>query len=291
MPITFLKAQPVAEKILEEVKAIAAQFRKETGRAPTLAVVLVGENAPSQVYVRTKSATCLKLGIEPKDFSLPISAGENSLHELIGRLNNDSTIDGILVQCPLPKGWSEQKAQSLVDPKKDVDGFHPLNAGALYLDAKNTLAHGLPPCTPAGVMEILAHYGFSLGGKRAVVMGRSFIVGKPMATMLMAHDATVTVAHSRTEQLESICREADLLVAAIGKPQFVTKNFVKPGAWIIDVGINRLASKKIVGDVDEDSVSSICAALTPVPGGVGPMTIALLMRNTVRAALARTRVQ
>jgi methylenetetrahydrofolate dehydrogenase (NADP+)/methenyltetrahydrofolate cyclohydrolase len=237
--------------------------------------------------VRKKGETCTKYGIEARDLFLDPSAGFAKLVETVTTLNKDKNVDGILVQSPLPKGWDERAIQKLVLPAKDVDGFHPENAGSLLLDAKATLEHGLPPCTPAGVIEVLKENKISIAGKQAVVVGRSTIVGKPMALMLLAMDATVTIAHSRTTDLEKVCSSADILVAAVGKKNFITNRHVKPGAVLLDVGINREdqnGKAKLIGDIDAASVNGIASFLTPVPNGIGPMTIALLLRNTVRAA-------
>jgi methylenetetrahydrofolate dehydrogenase (NADP+)/methenyltetrahydrofolate cyclohydrolase len=290
----IFKTQALAEKILNETHARAQTFLKNSGRKPCLAVVLVGEDPASAIYVRKKGETCRQHGLEAIDVHLTPMQGFAKLESTVAELNARDDVDGILVQSPLPKGWDERKIQSLIDPRKDVDGFHPLNAGALLIDARHALEHGLPPCTPAGVMEIIREANISLPGKTAVVIGRSTIVGKPMAQMLLSADATVTIAHSRTKNLAALCAQADVLVAAVGKARFVTKEFVKPGAVVIDVGINRetVAGKnKVVGDVDAESVKGVASFLTPVPNGVGPMTIALLIRNTVRAAEARNAKQ
>jgi len=286
------KTKELAAKILAGAKQEADAFAAERGRRPTLAVVLVGSDPASQIYVGKKGETCRSHGLEALDFPLAPEAGFAKLEELVRTLNARSDVDGILVQSPLPKGWDEGKIQALIDPAKDVDGFHPLNVGALSLDANKTLSSGLPSCTPAGVMEILREAGVELRGKHAVVIGRSNIVGKPMAQMLLAADATVVVCHSKTPNLQEVCRQADVLVAAVGRPRFVTREFVKAGAVVVDVGINRElrdGKARIVGDVDAESVQGVASLLTPVPNGVGPMTIALLIRNTVRAARNRSR--
>jgi methylenetetrahydrofolate dehydrogenase (NADP+)/methenyltetrahydrofolate cyclohydrolase len=288
----LFKTPELAEKILNEAKRNADAFRSEYGRAPKLAVVLVGEDPASALYVKKKGETCKKFGLEAEDHSLSPSAGFPALLSLVDQLNRDENVDGILVQSPLPKGWDERLVQARIRADKDVDGFHPENAGALLIDAEKTLREGLPPCTPAGVMEILKEAGIRLKGKRAVVIGRSTIVGKPMALMLLAADATVTICHSKTENLAKICSDADIVIAAIGKPRFVTREFVKPGAVLIDVGINREVREgknRVVGDVHAAEMNSHAAFLTPVPNGVGPMTIALLLRNTVRAAQQRAK--
>jgi methylenetetrahydrofolate dehydrogenase (NADP+) / methenyltetrahydrofolate cyclohydrolase len=291
METRLFKTKDLAEKLLTSAKAEAEAFEKTQGRKPTLAVVLVGSDPASQIYVAKKSETCRAHGLNPIDFKLAPDEGYERLEQLVKSLNERNDVDGILVQSPLPKGWNEERIQALVAPGKDVDGFHPLNVGALSLHAKRFLNEGLPSCTPAGVMEILREANISLSGKHAVVIGRSNIVGKPMAQMLLSGDATVTICHSKTPDLKDTCRRADILVAAIGKARFVTKDFVKPGATVIDVGINREirdGKQKVVGDVDADSVNGTAGFLTPVPNGVGPMTIAILIRNTVRAALTRS---
>lgn len=290
METRVFKTKALTEKILKAAQNEAAAFQSRHGRRPALAVVLVGEDPASQIYVGKKSETCRAHGLSALDFSLAPTDGFEKLVALVKELNHRDDVDGILVQSPLPKGWDEEKIQSLISPEKDVDGFHPLNVGALSLHAKRVLEMGLPSCTPAGVMEILRESHISLSGKHAVVIGRSNIVGKPMAQMLLSGDATVTLCHSKTPDLKETCRRADVLVAALGKPRFVTKDFVKPGAVLIDVGINREivdGKSKVVGDVDAASVTGIASFLTPVPNGVGPMTIAILIRNTVRAAQNR----
>ncbi len=290
MDTKIFKTKELAEKILGQTKVEAEKFAAQFRRKPTLAVVLVGADPASQIYVSKKSATCKAYGLEPLDFPLAPEAGFEKLVELVKSLNARKDVDGILVQSPLPKGWDEQQILALIDPAKDVDGFHPFNVGALSIDTNRFLAQGTPSCTPAGVMEILKEAGVALRGKHAVVIGRSNIVGKPMAQMLLAADCTVTICHSKTPDLVETCRRADVLVAGIGKARFVTKDFVKPGAVLVDVGINREmhdGKAKVVGDIDQDSVTGVASFLTPVPNGVGPMTIAILIRNTVRAAFAR----
>ncbi len=290
MDTKIFKTKELAEKILGQTKVEAEKFAAQFRRKPTLAVVLVGADPASQIYVSKKSATCKAYGLEPLDFPLAPEAGFEKLVELVKSLNARKDADGILVQSPLPKGWDEQQILALIDPAKDVDGFHPFNVGALSIDTNRFLAQGTPSCTPAGVMEILKEAGVALRGKHAVVIGRSNIVGTPMAQMLLAADCTVTICHSKTPDLVETCRRADVLVAGIGKARFVTKDFVKPGAVLVDVGINREmhdGKAKVVGDIDQDSVTGVASFLTPVPNGVGPMTIAILIRNTVRAAFAR----
>jgi methylenetetrahydrofolate dehydrogenase (NADP+) / methenyltetrahydrofolate cyclohydrolase len=249
------------------------------GRRPGVAVVLVGDNPASRVYVRNKTRACEETGLHSRQIDLPADTAEATLLEHVARLNADRQIHGILVQLPLPAAIAGERIVEAIAPEKDVDGFHPCNMGLL--------AAGRPrfvPCTPAGVMRILDQEGIALEGKRAVVVGRSNIVGKPMALLLLQRGATVTVCHSRTPDLGELTRQADVLVVAVGKPNLVNGGAVKPGAAVIDVGINRLPGGKLVGDVDAASVSGIASHLTPVPGGVGPMTIAMLIANTVAAA-------
>jgi len=266
-------SQQVKDRVAREVKALQAR----TGKVPGLAVVQVGEDPPSSVYVRNKNKTCDAMGFQ--NFSHPLSEAisQAELMDLIGKLNADPEVNGILVQLPLPAKIDSQKVLGAVDPAKDVDGFHPVNVGHLM-----TGTPGLVPCTPAGIIEMLDYYKIPLEGKNAVVVGRSNIVGKPMALLLLHRHATVTICHSRTRDLPAVTRTADLLVAAIGKPRFVTADMVQDGAVVIDVGINRVDGK-LVGDVDFETVSPKASFITPVPGGVGPMTIAMLMHNTLTA--------
>jgi methylenetetrahydrofolate dehydrogenase (NADP+)/methenyltetrahydrofolate cyclohydrolase len=270
-------------------KAVAASLRATVadrvaglGFRPGLAVVLVGDDPASSVYVRTKDRAAQAAGIDARTIRLPATTSQATLLATIADLNRDATVDGILVQLPLPAGLSQQAVIEAIDPAKDVDGFHPINVGHLT-DGRPTLA----PCTPMGVMHLLRHTGTPLSGARAVVLGRSSIVGRPMASLLIAADATVTVAHSRTRDLAAECRRADILVAAVGRPQMVTGDWIKPGATVIDVGINRLADGRLVGDCDFATCSAVAGAITPVPGGVGPMTVACLLENTVTAAIRR----
>jgi len=263
----------IRQNLTVEVKRLSKAF----GRAPHLAVVLVGDDPASQIYVRNKERTCAETGIVSSAHRVDADISQKTLEELVGGLVEDDAIDGVLVQAPLPRHLDLLAVQALVAPDKDVDGFHPVNVGRLSI--------GLPclaPCTPAGVMELLKHYNISCEGKKAVVLGRSNIVGKPMAMMLVAASATVTVCHSRTANLAGECRAADILVAAIGRPRFVTKDMVKPGAVVIDVGINR-TEQGLCGDVDFEAIKDVASAITPVPGGIGPMTIAMLLSNTVTA--------
>lgn len=277
----------IAQKVLAEVKLGIDELVK-VGVTPGLAVVLVGSDPASQVYVNSKAKKCAELGMYSRKIELPADATQEEVLTLIQELNDDDVIHGILVQSPPPKHIDEQAVVLAIRPEKDVDGFHPENIAKLVLEDES----GFAPCTPAGCMRILEEAGVETSGARAVVVGRSMIVGKPMAHLLMGKksNATVTIAHSRTKDLPGVCREADILVAAIGKPEFITADYVKDGAVVIDVGINRVPDEtaprgyKLVGDVDYASVAPKCSVITPVPGGVGPMTIAFLMANTLKAA-------
>lgn len=260
--------------IHEKVEALKAR-----GITPGLAVVIVGNDPASRVYVNNKKKACAECGIYSEEYALPEETTEETLLALVRELNERADIHGILVQLPLPKHISEDKVILTIRPEKDVDAFHKQNVGAIM-----TGDYEFVPCTPAGVMALLDEYGIDVTGKRAVVIGRSNIVGKPQAMLLLHKNATVTICHSRTQNLAEITREADILVAAIGKLEFVTKDMVKPGAVVIDVGMNRNAEGKLRGDVAFDEVSEIASYITPVPGGVGPMTITMLMQNTLRAA-------
>lgn len=265
----------------QRVAAEVSSYEAETGRPPALATVLVGEDPASQIYVSNKHKACAEVGIRSVNRELPAETTENELLELVGQLGLADEIDGILVQLPLPGGIDPDRIVAAIDPAKDVDGLTPANAGLL--------AHGMPglvPCTPAGVMELLRYEGVDLEGAEAVVVGRSKLVGVPVARLLLAANATVTVCHSRTRDLPAVCRRADVLVAAVGVPRLLDAAAVKPGAVVIDVGMNR-TDDGLCGDVDFDPVSEVAAALTPVPGGVGPMTIAMLLVNTLAAARAR----
>lgn len=263
----------IQDELRSRVEALAAK-----GRRPGLAVVLVGDDPASQVYVRNKIRACERTGIKSIEVRMKADSTEKELLETVERLNRDPEVDGILVQLPLPKHLSSDIVIAAIDPAKDVDGFHVQSAGALM-----TGRPGFRPCTPHGVMKLLEEAGCDPDGKRAVVMGRSNIVGKPMALMLMEKNATVTVTHSRTKDLAAITREADVLVVAVGRAKMVTADMVKPGAVVIDVGMDRDENGRLCGDVDFAGVSEVAGAVTPVPGGVGPMTIAMLMTNTVEA--------
>ena len=281
MSARILEGKVFAQQFKEAAGKRAEAFRQKYGTAPGLAVIIVGENPASQVYVRNKHKSCEELGIRSDVIRMPEHATKEELLAKIDELNADRAIHGILVQLPLPDAIHAQEEEILnrIDPAKDVDGFHPVNVGRLV-----TGSPGLVPCTPAGCIRMLELADIPMDGKRAVIIGRSNIVGKPMLHLLMAKHATVTVCHSHTQNLSEITREADILVAAIGKPKFVTADMVKPGATVIDVGINRIAPKKLVGDVDFEAVKEVAGAITPVPGGVGLLTVAMLMQNVVEAA-------
>ena len=262
-----------------------ALLLRERGIHPRLAVIIVGNDPASEVYVRNKQKTCAELDILSDHIALPAETTREELLARIDALNADASVHGILVQLPLPAALAahEDEILSRIDPRKDVDGFHPMNVGHLSIGAP-----GLRPCTPAGCIRMLEYAGIPIEGKHAVIIGRSNIVGKPMGMLLLERHATVTLCHSRTENLAEIAREADILVAAVGQPHFVTADMVKPGATVIDVGINRIAPKKLVGDVDFEAVEKVAGAITPVPGGVGLLTVAMLMENVVQAAAAQT---
>ena len=265
-------AQHLKEEMREQVAALSAQY----GRKPCLDVIIVGENPASMSYVRSKIKATEYCGFDGELIQLPETVSQEELLRIIGERNENDHVDGILVQLPLPKHIDEQAVIEAISPEKDVDGFHPTNVAKLWLDQKTIV-----PCTPMGVMALLEQSGTPLQGRHAVVVGRSNIVGKPVAKLLLDKNCTVTIAHSRTADLAATCREADILVVAVGRPQMITADMVKPGATVIDVGINRIADGRLVGDVDYDSVAPIAGAITPVPGGVGPMTITMLMRNTI----------
>lgn len=277
----ILDGKAVSLKVKESVKVRADELKK-SGVEPTLAVVLVGEDKASQTYVRAKEKACNEYGIKSVAHRLSENTTQNELLALINVLNLDDSIHGILVQLPLPKHIDTNVVLAAIYPQKDVDGFHAVNVGKLVSGLD-----GFVPCTPLGVMEILKEYGIDVAGLNAVVIGRSNIVGKPMANLLLNASATVTVTHSKTKNLKEICKNADLIVAAIGKPFFLKADMVKDGAVVVDVGINRLDDGRLVGDVDFDEVAPKCSYITPVPGGVGPMTIAMLLNNTILAAQAK----
>ncbi len=278
MAATVLDGKAAAKEIRRRIKAEVAQLQAERGLQPGLAVVLVGDDPASQAYVNSKERDCGLVGFHSVVYRLPADTTMDTLLALIDRLNADSRIHGMLVQLPLPRHLDEAAVIERIDPKKDVDGFHLINVGLLVTGGKT-----LAPCTPKGVMWMLQNAGIEVAGKHAVVLGRSNIVGKPMANLLLAANATVTICHSRTQNLAEMTRQADILVAAIGKPGFVTGDMVKPGAVVIDVGINRV-NDALVGDVDYESAAAVASHITPVPGGVGPMTRAMLLENTLEAA-------
>ena len=279
----ILSGKEFAARIKEDAARGVAAL-KAAGVLPRLAVIIVGSDPASEVYVRNKQRTCEELGIRSDHIALPAETTKEELLACIEELNVDPEVHGILVQLPLPTQIAEDEEEILshIDPRKDVDGFHPVNVGHLVLGAP-----GLRPCTPAGCIRMLDYAGIPIEGAHAVIIGRSNIVGKPMAHLLLERNATVTICHSRTQNLAAIARTADVLVAAVGRPHFVTADMVKEGATVIDVGINRIAPKKLVGDVDFDAAAAVAGAITPVPGGVGLLTVAMLMENVVQAAKAQ----
>ena len=270
-------SQAVKLRVCDEVKEL-----KEQGIEPCLAVILVGDDPASRVYVNNKKKACEFCGIRSLEYVLPAETSEEELISLVEKLNNDKSVNGILCQLPLPKHLDEKKILNLIRPEKDVDAFHPENVGHIMIGDFNFL-----PCTPAGIMEMLRYENISLDGKNCVIIGRSNIVGKPMAMLMLKENATVTICHSRTKNLKEIVAGADVIVAAVGRPNFVTANMVKDSAVIIDVGINRMDDGSLCGDVDFEACKEKASYITPVPGGVGPMTIATLMQNTITA----TRIQ
>lgn len=272
---TILDGKALAAKVKEQVK----QEAEGLARKPGLAVIIVGNNPASRVYVNSKRKDCEECGFLSEEYALPEETTQQELITLIQELNGRQDIDGILCQLPLPDGIDEEAVLMAISPEKDVDGFHPMNMGALLVGKE-----GFLPCTPYGIMEILDAYGIDPKGKRCVVIGRSNIVGKPMALLLLQRHGTVTICHSRTQDLGEVCRTADILVAAVGKVNVVTRDMVKPGAVVIDVAMNRNEAGKLCGDVDYPAVKEVASAITPVPGGVGPMTRAILMKNTLLAS-------
>ncbi len=276
--MNIIDGKAVSKKVKEDVKAECEQL-KAKGITPGLAVIIVGDDPASQVYVHNKEVACEACGFYSVKYALPAETTQQELNALIDKLNNDDKINGILCQLPLPAHLDDKEVINRIDPLKDVDAFHPVNVGAIMIGDYNYL-----PCTPAGVMELIHSTGVDVSGKKAVVMGRSNIVGKPMAMLLLHENATVEITHSRTQNLADITKEADILVAAIGKAKFVKSDMVKDGAVVIDVGMNRDENGKLCGDVDFENVKDKCSFITPVPGGVGPMTIAMLMKNTLTAA-------
>ncbi len=273
----IINGKEIAQTIKDEMRAEVAEL-KAAGKRCCLAVIQVGNDPASSVYVSNKKKACAYIGIDSLSYELPEETTEEELLELIDKLNEDTGVHGILCQLPLPKHINEKTILNRISPKKDVDGFHPQNVGALVVGD-----FGFVSCTPAGIIELLKRSNVEMEGKRCVVIGRSNIVGKPMALLMLRENATVTVCHSRTQNLKEICKEADILIVAIGKPLFVTKEYVKEGAVVIDVGIHRDENNKLCGDVDYKEVEPLCSAITPVPGGVGPMTICMLMKNCIEA--------
>ena len=285
MSAKIIDGKQVAARCREELKRQIAALRAR-GIIPGLAVILVGEDPASQVYVRNKHRACEELGIHSEQYTLPADTDRQTLLDLITELNGREEIDGILVQLPLPGHLDEKEILSAIDPAKDVDSFHPQNVGRLVIGD-----YFFAPCTPSGILTLIDSAGVDLTGKECVVIGRSNIVGKPMALMLLHRNATVTACHSKTRELPSVTRRADVLISAVGKAGFVTADMVKPGAVVIDVGMNRNQAGKLCGDVDFESVSRVAGYLTPVPGGVGPMTITMLLRSTVLSAQNRRKKQ
>ncbi len=278
MTAKILDGKAISEEIKAKIKVDVGRL-KEKGVTPGLAVVLVGDSPASKVYVKNKQKACEAVGIYSEEHKLPEATTQEELLSLVERLNKDSKIHGILVQLPLPKHIDSDTVLKAINPSKDVDGFHPYNVGMLMIGDPVFI-----PCTPYGVMKMMEHSRIAVEGKNAVVVGRSNIVGKPVALLLMQKNATVTVCHSKTKDLSEVCRRADILIAAIGKPRMIKGNMVKEGAVVIDVGINRLDDGSLVGDVDYEEVSKKAGWITPVPGGVGPMTITMLLNNTLEAA-------
>jgi len=275
----IINGREIAAKIRAEITAYARKLKDDHGITPGLAVVLVGEDPASKVYVGMKEKACQEAGFYSAEHKLAVDTPEEELLELIDRLNNDDKVHGILVQLPLPKHIDESKVLEAISPSKDVDGFHPYNVGLLMIGKPS-----FKPCTPYGVMKMLEYSGIEVEGKEAVIVGRSNIVGKPIAMMLLQKNATVTICHSRTKDLKEKVKGADIVIAAVGVPEMVKGDWIKEGAVVIDVGVNRVGEKKLVGDVEFEAASKVASAITPVPGGVGPMTITMLLYNTLYAA-------
>ena len=275
----IISGKIVSEKLRSELRDEIAEFKNKNGVTPGLAVVIVGNNPASAVYVRNKHKACLDVGLESYQIEFPEDITEEQLLSKIDELNADDKVNGILVQLPLPSGISEERVIERISPEKDVDAFHPSNVGRIMIGNYSFL-----PCTPAGIISLLDHYKIEISGKRCAVVGRSNIVGKPMALLLTERNGTVTLCHSRTKNLDMILRESDIVVVAIGKAEFLRADMIKPGAVVIDVGINRTSDGKLVGDVAFGEVSQVASMITPVPGGVGPMTITTLLQNTLLAA-------
>lgn len=273
----IIDGKQISLDIKDELKNKVSEF-KEQGITKCLAVIQVGDNPASTVYVRNKKKGCEYIGIDSLSYELPEETTEDELVSLVEKLNNDDKVNGILVQLPLPNHIDEDKIIKTISPLKDVDGFHPESVGKLCIGQK-----GFVSCTPAGIIQLLKRSGIEIAGKECVILGRSNIVGKPMSLLMLRENATVTIAHSKTQNLKEVCKRADILIVAIGKPKYVTDEYVKEGAVVIDVGINRDENNKLCGDVDFEKVEPLCSYITPVPGGVGPMTIAMLLNNCVEA--------
>jgi methylenetetrahydrofolate dehydrogenase (NADP+)/methenyltetrahydrofolate cyclohydrolase len=282
MSAQLIDGKAIAAAVRAEIRERAAEFTARTGIRPCLAAVLVGEDPASRVYVRNKGKACVEAGMLSRQIDLPATASEKELLDLVGRLNADDSVHGILVQLPLPDTIDESKVIESIAPAKDVDGFHPVNAGRLLIGEP-----GFIPCTPYGILKLLEYEKVDLKGKHAVVVGRSNIVGKPVALLLLSRHATVTICHSRTQDLPGVVRSGDVVIAAVGKAGMVRGSWIKPGAVVIDVGINRLPDGRLVGDVAFEEARAVAGKITPVPGGVGPMTITMLLHNTLDAAQRR----
>ncbi|NJD62369.1 MAG: bifunctional methylenetetrahydrofolate dehydrogenase/methenyltetrahydrofolate cyclohydrolase FolD [Deltaproteobacteria bacterium] len=282
MSAQLIDGKAIGAAVRAEIKERAAAFIARTGMHPCLAAVLVGEDPASHVYVRNKGKACVEAGMLSRQINLPATTTEKELLDLVGRLNADDAVHGILVQLPLPDPIDETKVIEAIAPAKDVDGFHPVNAGRLL-----TGGRGFIPCTPYGILKLLEYEKVDLKGKHAVVVGRSNIVGKPVAILLLSRHATVTICHSRTQDLPGVVRTGDVVIAAVGKAEMVRGSWIKPGAVVIDVGINRLPDGRLVGDVAFEEARAVAGKITPVPGGVGPMTITMLLHNTLEAAALR----
>jgi methylenetetrahydrofolate dehydrogenase (NADP+)/methenyltetrahydrofolate cyclohydrolase len=280
LPASLIDGKAIGAAVRAEIKERAGEFTARTGIRPCLAAVLVGEDPASRVYVRNKGKACIEAGMLSRQIDLPASTSEKELLDLVAQLNADASVHGILVQLPLPGQIDESKVIEAIAPGKDIDGFHPVNAGKLLIGRP-----GFVPCTPCGILKMLDYEKVELKGKHAVVVGRSNIVGKPVAILLLSRHATVTICHSRTRDLPAVVRSGDVVVAAVGKAEMVRGSWIKPGAVVIDVGINRLPDGKLVGDVAFEEARAVAGKITPVPGGVGPMTIAMLLHNTLEAAI------
>lgn len=282
MPASLIDGKAIGAAVRAEVKERAAELIARTGIRPCLAAVLVGEDPASAVYVRNKGKACIEAGMLSRQINLPATTSEKELLELVGQLNADDAVHGILVQLPLPDQIDESRVIETIAPDKDVDGFHPVNAGRLLIGKP-----GFVPCTPLGILKLLDYEKIELKGKHAVVVGRSNIVGKPVAILLLSRHATVTICHSRTQDLPGVVRSADVVIAAVGKAEMVRGSWIRPGAVVVDVGINRRPDGRLVGDVAFEEARAVAGKITPVPGGVGPMTIAMLLHNTLEAAVRR----